>query len=105
MIKTEPDFKVYEYPIGGKMVVGKAILDESFMTMINGGDDEARRQVKSKLIHQMAQYMLENNLVEFTQAKMINPGTYTEETAIRVRAFITPNDQVKILRSARKLDE
>jgi hypothetical protein len=94
----EPDFKTYEYMIGGKLVVGRAVIEDSYWTLMNS-DAEARKQVKSKLIHQMAEFILENNLVEFTQAQ--NPMDFS--TTVMVRAYLAPNDQVKILRLANKV--
>jgi hypothetical protein len=94
----EPDFKTYDYTIGGKMVVGRAVIDDSYMHLMNG-DVEARQRVKEKLVTDMAQYMLENNLVEFMQQQ--NPMDLT--TTVLVRAYIAPNDQVKILRLANKI--
>lgn len=93
-----PDFQTYDYPIGGKMVVGKAVMDDSYSEILRT-DFDARDQLKSKLIHDMAQYMLENNLVEFTQ--MEDPITFRKH--VFVRAYLAPNDQVKILRLSRKI--
>lgn len=95
---TDPEFHTYDYVIGGKMVVGKAILDESYSQLMNT-DQEARDRVKSDLIHQMAQFILENKLVEFTQQD--DPLTFRKHIA--VRAYLAPNDQVKILRLANKV--
>lgn len=95
---NEPDFTTYDYIIGGKLVVGKAVMDDSFAMMLKT-DQDARKNLKEKLVHDMATYMLENNLVEFTQAT--DPLTF--KTAVMVRAYIAPNDQVKILRLANKI--
>lgn len=92
------DFKTYDYLIGGKLVVGRAIMDESFVRLADT-DHEARMMLKGKLIHDMAQYMLENNLVEFTQ----QDDPLTMRKAVMVRAYLAPNDQVKILRLANKI--
>lgn len=95
---NEPDFKAYDYVIGGKMVVGKTILDDKYSALMKT-DFEARNHVKKELIMQMAKFMLENNLVEFTQ--MDDPITFRKHIA--VRAYLAPNDQVKILRLANKI--
>lgn len=96
---NDAEFQTYDYAIGGKLVVGKATLDESYMVMLQDGDAEAKRKVKSQLVHQMAEFMLENNLVEFTQYK--DPIMFN--TTVAVRAYIAPNDQVKVLRLANKI--
>ena len=62
----EPDFKVHDYIIGGKMVVGRAMMEHSYAVQMNS-DQAFRDEVKKKLIMDMAQFILENNLVEFTQ--------------------------------------
>lgn len=98
MYNKEPDFTTHDYAIGGKMVVGRAVLDESYSQLMNT-DYEARLEVKKKLIHDMAQYILENNLVEFTQID--DPITFRKQIA--VRAYLAPNDQVRILRVANKI--
>ena len=95
----EVDFETHDYLIGGKLVVGRAVMSESYKMMVEDGDPAARKQIKSQLVHQMAEYMLENNLVEFTY--MQNPMDYS--TTIAIRAYIAPNDQVKILRLANKI--
>lgn len=92
------DFQSYDYAIGGKMVVGKAIMEDNYAELLKT-DFDARDQIKQKLIHDMAEYILENNLVEFTQMK--DPISF--KTQIMVRAYLAPNDQVKILRLANKI--
>jgi hypothetical protein len=95
---NEPVFQTHDYVIGGKMVVGRAILEDDFAQLMRT-DYHARDRIKTKLIQDMAQYILENNLVEFTQ--MQDPLTF--KTQIAVRAYLAPNDQVKILRLANKV--
>jgi hypothetical protein len=93
----EPDFQAYDYTIGGKLVVGRAVIDESYNELMMG-DKEARQRLKEKLVTDMAHYMLENNLVEFMQQKNIDMTT-----TVVVRAYIAPDSQVKILRLANKV--
>ncbi len=95
---NEPQFTTHDYVIGGKMIVGRAIMDESFSQLMKT-DYDARQKIKEKLVHDLATYMLENNLVEFTQ--MDDPVTFRKQIA--VRAYLAPNDQVKILRLANKI--
>jgi len=95
----EVDFQTYDYIIGGKLVVAKAVLSDSYVQMVNGLDQEARLQLKYKLATDMATYMVQNNLVEFTQQD--NP--YTLDKTVMVRAYLAPSEQVKILRLANKI--
>jgi hypothetical protein len=92
-------FETHDYVIGGKMVVGRAEMDEFYTMMLQNGDKDAVKNIKQKLIHDMASYMLENNLVEFTHQD--DPLTFRRKIA--VRAYLAPNDQVKILRLANKV--
>jgi hypothetical protein len=92
-------FQTYDYVIGGKMVVGKAVINEDYADIIKTGDTAAKLKVKSDLINQMAQYMLENNLVEFTSWDDPIHGT----KHVAVRAYLAPDDQVRILRVANKI--
>ena len=96
---SDPIFETHDYVIGGKMVVGRAEMDESYTMMLQNGNIDAVKHIKEKLIHDMATYMLENNLVEFTHQD--DPMTFRRKIA--VRAYLAPNDQVKILRLANKV--
>lgn len=93
----EPDFQTYDYTIGGKLVVGRAVIDESYQQLMMS-DFEARQRVKERLVADMAQHMLENNLVEFMQQRNVDMTT-----TVVVRAYIAPDSQVKILRLANKI--
>lgn len=90
-------FQTYDYAIGGKMVVGRATMDEGYIALMKEAD--AKKHIKEKLIHEMATYMLEHNLVEFTQ----RDDPMTMRKTIMVRAYLAPNDQIKVLRLANKI--
>jgi len=92
-------FTTHDYAIGGKMVVGSCTMTEmdvnNFLILVDG-----KEEIKRRLLTQMLDYMLENRLVEFTRTEDTARGTQT----FRVRAYLAPNDQVKILRTAYKID-
>jgi hypothetical protein len=92
-------FQTYDYAIGGKMVVGRAEMDESFVLMMEDGDETAIMQVKEKLTRDLVSFMLENRLVEFTRHD--DPSTMKRK--LTVRAYLAPSDQVKILRLSNQL--
>jgi len=92
-------FQSHDYAIGGKMVVGRAEMSEDYRIMMEDGDEWAIKSVKEKLVRDMVSFMLENRLVEFTYQD--NPITLNRQIAIR--AYLAPNDQVKILRLANKI--
>jgi hypothetical protein len=96
---TPLEFNTYNYLIGGKMVVGKASISEDYADMIRDGDADAKFAVKQDLINQLTKYMLENNLVEFTSW---DDPVY-DRKHVAVRAYLAPDDQIKILRVANKI--
>jgi hypothetical protein len=95
---NDPIFTAHDYVIGGKMVVGRTTMTEEYRILLEDGDWDAKKEIKSRLIHQMAEYMLEHNLVEFTYQDDVMGNRN-----ILVRAYLAPNDQVKILRLANKV--
>ena len=92
-------FNTYDYPIGGKMVVGKAQMSEEFKVMMDDGDITAISHVKEKLTRDLVHHILESKLVEFTSWD--DPVLGKKHVAIR--AYLAPNDQVKILRLSKQL--
>jgi hypothetical protein len=92
-------FQTYDYAIGGKMVVGRCKVTYDFWSMVENGDADAQRKLKYDLAHEMAMFMVENNLMEFTSSD----DPITGNRQIAVRAYLAPNDQVKILRVANKI--
>ena len=89
------DVKVYDYPIQGKMVVAQHHIN-SLEILTN----EHKDHIRTHLIHQIAEAILHHKLVEFTQIK--DPITF--DTIVKARCFITPNTDVKILRSLHKVE-
>jgi hypothetical protein len=96
---NNPTFQSHDYAIGGKMVVGRAEMTPDFRIMIEDGDATAIMQIKEKLTRDLVHHMLENKLVEFTHHD--DPITFRRQLAIR--AYLAPNDQVKVLRLANKV--
>jgi hypothetical protein len=96
---TDPTFTSWEYAIGGKMVVGRATMSEDFRMMMEDGDATAIMQVKEKLTRDLVQFILENKLVEFTH----HDDPMTMDRQIAIRAYLAPNDQVKILRLSKQI--
>jgi len=96
---SDLEFQSYDYAIGGKMVVGRAEMTEDFRMMLEDGDATAIMQIKEKLTRDMVSYMLQNKLVEFTHHD--DPITMRRQLAIR--AYLAPNDQVRVLRLTNKV--
>jgi hypothetical protein len=95
---NDPTFEVYGFVIGGKLVVGRTEMDEDFRLMVEDGDATAIMHLKEKLTRDLVHHMLENKLVEFTH----HDDPITMRRQLAVRAYLAPNDQVKILRLANK---
>lgn len=94
----ELTFNTHDYIIGGKLVVCHATLEPSFSDLMRV-DYDARLRFKQDMAHRMAEFMLENKLVEFTQAR----DPYTDSIRVACRAYLAPDEQVKILRVANKI--
>ena len=92
-------FESHDYAIGGKLVTGRITMSPHYKELIEDGDEAAKIRIKTDLIHQMATFMLEENLVEFTQYEEPISGDKT----IAIRAYLAPDHQVRILRLANKI--
>lgn len=88
------EFNIKEYPIGGKMVTGKCIVSDSQYMSISIPDDDLKVAIKKDLAKQLAMYLIDNKLVEFTM--MQDPMDFSR--MYHVRCFVTPDDQVRLLR-------
>lgn len=99
MITDDLTFNTYDYPIGGKMVVGKAEMTEEYKVMMDDGDATAISHVKEKLTRDLVHHMLVNKLVEFTSWNDLILG----KRHIAIRAYLAPDTQVKILRLSKQL--
>jgi len=75
-------------PISGKMLTVKNTFKDEMRVILS--DDE----IKRKMIYELAKEMARSGMIEFT--KQNDPTTDT--ITYRARCFMTPNDQVQILR-------
>lgn len=85
---------LHEYAIDGKMITASCCVHNLGIM-----SDDIKDTIRKNLIHQIADYIFDNNLVEFTQMK--DPTSF--ESVVRARCFMVPDDQVKILRSVYKV--
>ena len=92
--RDEPMIEYKDYAIGGKMVTVSVVVSEA--VMVNQfSDPEAREIMRQKLCQDLAAAILAKGLVEINQAK--NP--YDFSTKIVARAYVAPDDQVKLIRT------
>ena len=85
---------LHEYAIDGKMIEASCCVHN-----LDIMSDDIKDTIRKNLIHQITEYILGNNLVEFTQMK----APTSLESVVRARCFMVPDDQVKILRSVYKV--
>jgi hypothetical protein len=89
----EPDIKYTDYAIGGKLVsVSVRVSDDVMINRFN--DEQARQVMRQKLCEDLASALLAKGLVEINQQKNVD---FT--TTIVARAYVAPDDQVKLLRT------
>ena len=88
---AEPNHTIQGF-IQGKMLTVSYAIHAMRMESIAGLDKEDK--IKHELARQLALKMLKSGMIEFT--KQSDPATFT--IIFRARCFMTPNDQVQILR-------
>jgi hypothetical protein len=87
------DFSVKDLAIGGKLV--KVVHEISGYDVAKcSTETEFKNYVKRTLAMQLATYMIEHNLVEFTQFENLSTQMHT----VAARCYLAPNEQVKLLR-------
>lgn len=86
-------FTYKDVAIGGKLVRGTIRVPEHKMVTVNS-DYEYKQYFRTTMATQLAEFMISNGLVEFTQMR----DNATFDTLVNARCYLAPNDQVKILR-------
>lgn len=83
---TELDW--YEYAIKGRMIVASLALSEGELVLLS------KDEIKKRLAIQLAEGMLEEGCIEYTQGH----DWTNHSVMIRARAFVVPSADVKLLR-------
>ena len=89
------DVQYFDSAIESKGISVSLIISEDIYSSHVLPDDEIKRQ----LVHKLAEAILEKQLCEFTMI----PNTADYSKVFRVRAYLTPKEQCKILRQATKI--
>jgi hypothetical protein len=84
--------KTIDYPIQGKMLATSLTMSPYEAEQM--GDHE----MKTLLISQMVREIWDNNCIEFTKQQ----DYANDEVIIRARIFVTPNDDVQLIRKVQK---
>ena len=80
-------------PIQGKMImVEYNISDHETLTI---DDPNWKEFIKEKLAIQLSHKMFQDNFVEYTMTQDFSCGT----RLVKARCFVTPNEQVRLLRT------
>lgn len=86
----------YEHPIQGQMFMVSFTASDKFM--FDTPVDVWKQEVKKRLAIDLAEKMLEEGVIEFTQIQDLAWGHKT----IRARCYLVPDNQVRILRTLYK---
>jgi hypothetical protein len=87
------NFTYKDVVIGGKMVRGTIRIPEHKVSALYS-DHEFKQYMKSSMATLLAEYMISNGLVEFTQMR----DNATLDIVVNARCYLAPSDQVKVLR-------
>jgi hypothetical protein len=87
--------QTYDHVIQGKMFLASDHVPYDFTGDIDSLSKEKEDAVKFRLTEKLLRAMIEGKCVEFTKSYDSVSGSHT----YRARCFVTPNDQVKILRT------
>ena len=87
--------QTYDYPIQGQMFMVEYQASEFMMASMG---DDAKLRIKKEIALNLAEKMLEEGAIAFTQIPDIASGGKT----IKARCFLVPDNQVRILRTLYK---
>lgn len=96
----ETMFESVDHAITGKLVVCNARFQDTLIQSMHNGhmSQEDRLHIKRQMAAQIAEFLLENNMIEFTQ--MRDPTTF--DTVVRGRVFVTPDGQTRVIRTLKR---
>ena len=86
----------YEHPIQGQMFMVSFTATEHLM--FNTPEDVWKQEVKKRLAMDLAEKMLEDGVIEFTQMQ----DSASVHKTIRARCYLVPDNQVRLIRTLYK---
>ena len=92
---SDIDVNVQSLAVQGKMICAQLDFDDSELVVAAVSDFEAKRLIKMALAEKIAQCMFDNELIEYSIQD--NGPAYCTKT-VRARAFVTPDNQVRLLK-------
>lgn len=96
LLNQATEFEAIDIPVAGKMIMCSAEIDSMYVQQVMSEED--KKYIRERLASQIAAFMLENSLIEFTQHQDNASGN----TRVRGRVFVTPDDQTRILRTLKR---
>ena len=92
---SDIDVNVQSLAVQGKMICAQLEVDDSELVVAAVSDYEAKRLIKKLLAEKIAQCMFDNEMIEYSIQD--NGPAYCTKT-VRARAFVTPDNQVRLLK-------
>lgn len=89
MIYDELNYEYQEFAIGGKLITASVSVSDYDLNF-----DLDKQDIKERLLKELMNNILENNLAEFTMVK----DPVNNKRVYRVRCYLAPDSTVKILR-------
>lgn len=97
MIKNlQSEIETLDIAIAGKMIVCSAEIDSLYASQVMTAED--KKYIRERLASQIAAFMLDQAMIEFTQ----HQDPKTGNTKVRGRVFVTPDDQTRIIRTLKR---
>lgn len=90
--RIEVDTKTYA--IGGQLVTVKLLLNETEKAMLRN-EDQYKEEIRKRITTELVDQILRNRLCEITTK--YDPAWNNQ--VVIVRAYLAPDDQIKILRT------
>lgn len=94
---SDISFEVEDFAIGGKLLIGSVVISEDKYHEFQNGP-QFKEFIKMELATELAKEMIMKGLVEFT----VSDDNIRQTKMIRVRAYLAPNDQIKVLRTMKR---
>jgi hypothetical protein len=86
----------FDYKIQGQGVYAEHVVSD--YSILNIDEPELERMARDKLTSMIIDEIVKKKMVEFTKVKNVDGSIH-----YRARMFVTPNDQVRILRLAKEI--
>ena len=94
--RSKEPIDFHDYLIKGEMLLASMTFN-SYQTF-DMSESERKSHIKETLSKELAHYILENKMVEFTQLK----SPIADEITVKARCFLVPSSEVQLIREISK---